>query len=309
MSDLKPLEPLSPGDDLGPYRIHRLLRSPFGTELYQVGDRRNPEVLLMRLEVYVPESFDTDFFAVRWDEVRLFTRFMHPRVLRIFEIGSEGRRHYAALPWISARSLLACLEDDRGMPWSVDSALSMGRDIALGLGALHQWTLDGRSMQAVYTAVNPDNLLISAKGDALLRPAPLAVPLLPNRVLTYDRLHHVSPEESRGLPLTPASDVASLGTVLYRLLSAIHPDRTTSRLECLHLAMEKRSTPLRSIRPDVPEPVAQLVHRMMAVDPSERPVDGEAAAQAIEDIAAELGISLGAQVVRRARRMMSLHWQ
>jgi serine/threonine protein kinase len=309
MSQTKPLEPLGPGDDLGPYRIHRQLRSPLGTELYQVGDRRNPEILLMRLEVFVPESFEVDFFTVRWDEIRLFTRFMHPRVLRLFEIGSEGRRHYAAMPWISARSLLACLEDDRGVPWPTDAALSVGRDIALGLGALHQWTLEGRSMQAVYKAVNAENLLISAKGEALLRPAPLAVPLLPNRVLTLDRLHHVSPEESRGLPLTPASDVASLGSVLYRLLSAIHPYRAPSRIESLKLAMEGRSTPLRSIRSDVPEPVAQLIHRMMAVDPSERPVDGAAAAHAIEDTAAELGIPLGAQVVRRSRRMMSLHWQ
>jgi hypothetical protein len=73
--------------------------------------------------------------------------------------------------------------------------------------------------------------------------------------------------------------------------------------------MKGRSTPLRSIRPDLPEPVAQLIHRMMAVDPSEHPMDGEAVAQAIEDTATELGIPLGAQVVRRARRMMSLHWQ
>jgi hypothetical protein len=155
MRDTEPLEPLGPGDDLGPYRIHRRLRSPSGTELYQVGDRRNPEILLMRLEVYVPEPSEIDFFTVRWDEVRLFTRFMHPRVLRLFEIGSEGRRYYAAMPWISARSLLACLEDDRGLPWPVDAALSVGRDIALGLGALHQWTLEGRSMHVVYTRWAP----------------------------------------------------------------------------------------------------------------------------------------------------------
>ena len=134
MRDTKPLEPLGPGDDLGPYRIHRRLRSPPGTELYQVGDRRNPEILLMRLEVFVPDLSEVDFFPVRWDWVRLFTRFMHPRVLRLFEVGSEGRRFYAAMPWISARSLLACLEDDRGVPWPMDAALSAGRDIALGLG-------------------------------------------------------------------------------------------------------------------------------------------------------------------------------
>jgi hypothetical protein len=263
----------------------------------------------MRLEVFVPDPSEINVFTMRWDEVRLFTRFTHPQVLRLFDIGSEGQRYYAAMPWISARSLLACLEDDRGLPWPVDAALSVGRDIALGLGGLHQWALDGRHLPVVYRAVSPETLLITARGDALLRPAPLAVPLFPNRILTLERLHHVAPEETRGLPPTPASDVASLGSVLYRLLSAIHPYRASSRIESLKLAMEGRSTPLRSIRPDVPEPVAQLVHRMMAVDPSERLVDGKAVVQAIEDTAAELGIPLGAQVVRRARRLMSQRWE
>jgi hypothetical protein len=147
MSDAKPLEPLGPGDNLGPYRIHRWLRSPPGTELYQAGDRRNPEILLIRIEVFVPDPAEAEFFAMRWHEIKLFTRFMHPQVLRLWDLGTEGRRYYAAVPWISARSLLACLEDDWGLPWPVDAVLSMARHIALGLGALHQWRLEGQSME------------------------------------------------------------------------------------------------------------------------------------------------------------------
>ncbi len=309
MSDAGPLEPLGPGDDLGQYRIHRRLPSPPGTELYQAGDRRNPEILLIRIEVFVPDPSEAEFFKMRWHEMNLFTRFMHPQVLRLWQLGTEGRRYYAAMPWISARSLLVCLEDDRGLPWPLDAVLSMARDIALGLGALHQWKLDGRPMQVVYRAVGPESLLIAARGDAFLRPAPLAEPLIPNRNLVIDRLPHLSPEAIRGLPLTPASDVAALGSVLYRLLAGIHPYRARSQIDAFKQAIEGRFTPLRSVRPDVPAPVEQLIHRMMAVDPAERLADGEVLAQAIEATAAEMGVSLGALAVRRARRMMSRHWE
>lgn len=309
MSDEGPLEPLGPGDDLGLYRIHRRLRSPPGTELYQAGDRRNPEILLIRLEVFVPDLEGAEFFAMRWHESKPFTRFMHPQVLRLWQLGTEGRRHYVAMPWISARSLLACLEDDRGLPWPVDAVLSVARDIALGLGALHHWKLDGQPMRVVYRAVSPETILIAARGDAFLRPAPLAESLLPKRVHVMERIHHLSPEAIRAAPLTPASDVASLGSVLYRMLAGIHPYRARSQIDSLKLAIEGKFTPLRSIRPDVPVQVEQLIHRMMALDPSERPADGEVLAQAIEATAAELGIPLGTLAVRRARKAMSQHWE
>jgi eukaryotic-like serine/threonine-protein kinase len=309
MSDAVPLEPLGPGDNLGPYRIHRRLRSPPGTELYQAGDRRNPEVLLIRIEVFVPDPEEAQFFAMRWDEIKLFTRFMHPQVLRLWDVGAEGRRYYAAMPWISARSLLACLEDDRGLPWPVDAVLSVARDIASGLGALHKWTLDGRPMKVVYRAVGPESVLIGARGGAFLRPPPLAQPLLPTRGLVIDRLPYLSPEAIRGLPLTPAADVASLGSVLYRLLTGFHPYRARSQMDSFKLAIFGQFTPLRSIRPDIPVQVERLIHLMMDHERSGRPPDGDVLAPAIESAADEAGIPIGPLAVRRARRAMSRYWE
>ena len=242
--DDRPVVPLGPGDELGPYRIHRQLRSPPGTELYQAGEKANPEESLVRLEVYVPELEEAEYFHVRWDEASLFTKFEHPNVLRIRLMGNVGRRHYVALPWLSARSLLACLEDDRSRPWPLDAALSLVRDVALGLGALHRWALEGRPMNVVYRAVSPETVLISARGRGLLRPVPLVEGLLPARRGNLRRLHNLAPEAVRGLRLTPASDVASLGSLLYRLLTGIHPYRAASEIEVLKLILEGRYPPL-----------------------------------------------------------------
>lgn len=304
-----PVEPLQPGDELGPYRIHRRLRSPPLTELYQAGDRNNPEHSLVRLEVYVPALAEAEYFRMRWSEASLFTRFEHPNVLHMRNMGHLGRRYYVALPWISARSLLACLEDDRNQPWPLDAALSLLRDIALGLGALHRWTLGGVPMRVVYRAVGPEALLVSARGRGLLRPVPLTTGLLPEHPATSERIVHLSPEAIRGLPLTPASDVSSLGTVLYRLLAGIHPYRAATQMQVLQLTLKGSPPPLKAMWPGLPPAVDGLIQRMMAVDPSERPANGDVLAHELNAAAAEAGIQLGPLAVRRARRALSRHWE
>lgn len=307
--DDSPVVPLEPGDELGPYRIHRQLRSPPGTELYQAGDKANPEESLVRLEVYVPELEEAEYFHTRWDEASLFTKFEHPSVLRLRFMGNVGRRYYAVLPWISARSLLACLEDERSRPWPLDAALTLVRDVALGLGALHRWTLGGDAMNVVYRAVSPETVLISARGRGLLRPVPLVEGLLPARPGTLRRLHHLAPEAVRGLRLTPASDVASLGSLLYRLLTGIHPYRAATDIQILKLILEGRYPPLAAMWPGLPPSLDQLIQRMMSVTPSERPANGDALVQELHDVAAEAGVELGPPAIRKARRLMAQGWE
>ncbi|WP_437999116.1 protein kinase [Sorangium sp. So ce185] len=299
--DDPPLVPLGMGDDLGPYRIHRRLSSPPGTELYQAVDRAEPAGPLVRLEVWVEQPHD-QLMQLYWDEAAVFTLFHHAAFLRLQGLGIEGRRYYMVLPWRSARSLRACHEAGSGLPWPVGAALSLARDAALGLGALHGWTLNGASMNAVHGALGAESILVSARGRALLRPVPVARKLGYGRPLDAPELGTPSPEAVLGLPLSPAADVASLGAVLYRLLTGASPYEAGSPMECLQRIAAGRIPPLRALRPDLPASVDLLVQRSMARDPAGRPADGDAMAQAIQDAAAEAGIALGAAAVRRALR-------
>ncbi|WP_437317848.1 serine/threonine protein kinase [Sorangium sp. So ce385] len=306
--DDPPLVPLRMGDDLGPYRIYRRLSSPQGTELYQALDRADPAAPLVRLEVWVEQPHD-EFMQLYWDEAALFTLFHHAAFLRLQGLGNEGRRYYMVLPWRSARSLRAWHEAGSGLPWPVGAALSMARDVALGLGALHRWTLNGASMNAIYGALSAESILVSARGRVLLRPVPVAGKIGYGRPPDAPEPGPgtLSPEAVLGLPRTPAADVASLGAVLYRLLTGASPYEAGSPIERLQRIAAGRFAPPRALRPDLPASVERLVQRSMARDPSGRPADGDALARAIEATAAEEGIALGAAAVRRALREIAGH--
>jgi serine/threonine-protein kinase len=147
------------------------------------------------------------------------------------------------------------------------------RQTAAALGSLHQagW---------LHGDIKPDNVLVSPQGHTTLVDLGLARRLGSRECLAGDILAgtygYLSPESFlTGATLTQASDVYSLGAVLYELLAGqpmfdeAHPDR----LALLHL----RQTPpdVREAALDVPPPLAQLVMRMLAKQPLRRPAAEE----------------------------------
>jgi serine/threonine-protein kinase len=78
----------------------------------------------------------------------------------------------------------------------------------------------------------------------------------------------MSPEQARGTPITPASDVFSLGIVMYELFSGRHPFRHEAVLDTLNAIVRIAPPPLKPT--DAPQPVAQIVTRALQKDPSQR---------------------------------------
>ena len=84
-------------------------------------------------------------------------------------------------------------------------------------------------------------------------------------------LRYMSPEQARAEPLTPASDVFSLGLVLYELLAGRHAFPATSALDTAQGILEKKAASLSSLNPHVPARLDLLVQAMLAKEPSARP--------------------------------------
>jgi hypothetical protein len=84
-------------------------------------------------------------------------------------------------------------------------------------------------------------------------------------------LRYMSPEQARAEPLTPASDVFSLGLVLYELLAGRHAFPATSALDTAQGILEKKAAALSSLNPHVPARLDLLVQAMLAKEPSARP--------------------------------------
>jgi eukaryotic-like serine/threonine-protein kinase len=95
---------------------------------------------------------------------------------------------------------------------------------------------------------------------------------------------YMAPEQLAGETATPASDLYALGVVLFQLLAGRLPHDDTSLGELLRQVAGVPAPDLRTVRPDLPAPLALLVGALLAKRPAERPADAEAAAARLQAI-------------------------
>lgn len=151
-------------------------------------------------------------------------------------------------------------------PLRLDTALRIAIHAGEALAPAHR-------AGVVHGGLSPHSLYITEEGqliltDAGLLPALRPEPALPGR--PWGRFPYLSPEQAAGEEVHPASDVYVLGLLLYEMLTGRPPfrgpDETTLAIQ--HLRQEPPS--LQALRPDIPPPLAQIIHRALAKEPAVR---------------------------------------
>lgn len=200
----------------------------------------------------------------------------HPHVMAIHQVGEER-----GLPYIVMQRLVGCtLKQARQAEGRLALAeiLRIGRETAEGLAAAHRLGL-------VHRDIKPDNIFLQEPGRqvriidfGLARAGDedgLDVTVEGSVVGTPA---YMSPERIAGGHLDAASDLFSLGVILYEQLADRLPFEGTSLVSMLAAISRGEPVDLRSAAPHVPEPVASLVMRLIAHDKSARPADASAVA-------------------------------
>lgn len=211
-------------------------------------------------------------------EARAASALNHPGVVTVYEIGSDDRMDFIAMEFVAGETLNALLEQRR---LSMSEAAGYALQAADALATAH-------AAGVVHRDIKPSNLAITADGRlkvldfglARLHEGARTIPddndstntaLFATRVGTViGTLAYMSPEQARGEEAGPASDIFSLGVVLFEMLTGQRPFAGTSELARLHNLHFSPPKDLRQLSPDVPEGLARVVSRMLEKDPAAR---------------------------------------
>ncbi len=200
----------------------------------------------------------------------------HPHVMTIHQVGEEEGLPYIVMQRLVGRTLKQARQADGRLP--LPEVLRIGREIAEGLEAAHRQGL-------VHRDIKPDNVFLQephgqvriidfglARANA---DAGLDVTVDGSIVGTPA---YMSPERVEGGMLDAKSDLFGLGVILYELLADRLPFEGTSLVSMLAAIARGMPPDLETVAPDVPEPVARLVMRLIAHDKDARPTDATAVA-------------------------------
>ncbi len=194
-------------------------------------------------------------------EAQLMARVNDPGIVQIFDIGHADEGLYYVAELVDGESLAERLR--RG-PLAPAAARQIAEQLCRALAQAH-------AQRVVHRDVKPANVLISVDGRVkvgdfgIARLAEGSTDGALGTVVGTPR--YMAPEQARGLPTTPATDVYGAGIVLYEMLAGRPPFTERSAVE---LALRHLSDPPPALAAGTPRDLIQIVHRALAKDPAER---------------------------------------
>ncbi len=231
----------------------------------------------------LPERFAEGDLVERFlREAQVAVRLDHPNIVRVFDVGREGKRVYMVMEYLEGQDLEVYAKD-RGGRLPMGEALRLVAQAARGLAYAHG---DG----VIHRDIKPANLFRRSKDERVkILDFGLAHAIdseqLTSPGVMMGTLPYMALEQLMGHASAP-SDVYALGVSLYRLLAGKLPATGTLE-EMLRYHNEGRPAPLSTYRP-VPDPIQALVSRMLMRKPEERP-SAEAVAHELDRLIVELG--------------------
>ncbi|MFF2205504.1 protein kinase [Streptomyces sp. NPDC058145] len=247
----------------------RLGRGAMG-EVWRAADQLLGRLVAVKL-LFAEAAADAERFRL---EAQTAGRLNHPNVVGMYDFGSHYDRFYLVMELVDGWTL-AQERSLRGVLNPQDAA-TIAAQGAAGLAAAHQ-------RGVIHRDIKPANVMLSKDGTAkiadfgIARFADEAASTLTATGKILGTADYLAPERALGRAAQPASDVYSLGCVLYELLTGRPPFRGATSLAVVQQHVDATPAPPSRLRPDIPQQLSDYVLLLLAKDPAHRPTAEQAA--------------------------------
>lgn len=254
-------------EKIGPYEFKGILgRGGMGT-VYRGRHEETGEIHAVK--VLAPVYAHDDHFRGRFEsEIKALIKLDHPNIVQILSYGQDDAMLYFSMELVEGNSLFQLQRQHHPFNWR--EIISIAKDVAHGLRHAHD-------RGVIHRDLKPGNLLMTSGGDdagtvkitdfGIAKRFGNSQNTGSNVLGTMD---FMSPEQAKGEPVTARSDIYSLGTVLFTLLSGKPPFSSNSIEESLRNLTVVPAPSIRTFVPGVPAELDAMIAAMMQKRPEDR---------------------------------------
>jgi len=229
------------------------------------------------IKTMLPELVSREGMVARFKrEAQTSAALSHPHIIQIFTVKESQKLVFFVMKFIEGRSLESVVNDKGGVP--LDMAQVLLQQVGGALAYAHR-------KGVVHRDIKPANIMIDEDGWAIVTDFGIAkVQEAQNLTATGTAIgtpHYMSPEQFHNKAVTGASDQYSLGIVAYEMLTGKKPFDGGTYAEIITQHLFEAPPDPRTIKPEIPQHVVDVIKKMLAKDPGERFLDCEAAVHAL----------------------------
>jgi eukaryotic-like serine/threonine-protein kinase len=252
----------------GDYKVLYLIGTGTFARVYRASHKTTGEIVALKVlrRRFAEDAEQADRF---YREGVMGATLVHPNIVRIMEVASQGESHYLVMKFIEGRNLREFIKIRK--KFDPPEATRLMADVAAGLNYAFQRGICHRDLKM-------SNVLVSSRGQAMLLDFGLAaadknqsddaLANSPNpRTIDYaglERATGVRKDDQR-------SDIYFLGCIYYHMLTGNPPIyETKDRIQRLSKSRFQDVVPIAKADPSIPKPIMTVVNRAMELNPSER---------------------------------------
>jgi len=219
------------------------------------------------IKVILPRYADKPEFAERFEtEAKLVAQLEHPHIVPLHDYWRDENGAFLVMRWLRGGSLRDALDDNP--QWLLSKTSHLLDQITSALDLAH-------SMNVIHRDIKPENILLDERGNAYLTDFGIAKDLTSDSNLTaadaiVGTAAYFAPEQIQSQPVSPATDIYSLGMMVYEMLAGEHAYGELSPVTLVMKHLEEPLPPLSDYRTDIPSAIQEVLEKATAKDASDR---------------------------------------
>jgi len=233
---------------------------------------------------------DDDFIQMLVDEAKIASLLKHRNIARVYEFARAHGEYFIAMEHVDGKDLRSILERCRQQkrPAPPQHAAYIAMEVASALHAAHT-AVDsrGQHLRIVHRDVSPSNVICSYTGEVKLCDFGIAKATL-SKVNTKTgvikgKVKYMSPEQALGRRLDHRSDLFSLGTCLYEMLTRLPPFMASNEMDLLIKVRDAKYRPITDVVPSVPRELEGIADRCLTRSRAHRYQTADEVANALRE--------------------------